>query len=367
MRAFAVFPSARELRVVDHPAPGAPSPTQAVARVLEVGVCGTDREIGAFQYGTPPAGSDYLVIGHESLARIESVGAEVRTLAPGDLVVPTVRRPCTDPTCAACRAGRQDFCVSGGFTERGIRGAHGYMTERVLEEERYLVPVPAALREVAVLTEPLTIAEKSLAQVRAIAARLPEACRHSPASPHRALVLGAGPVGLLGAMALRAAGYQVSVYSRSAPGEKRAAIAQAIGAAFIPAETHGALEATERAGPVDLVYEAVGASGVAFEFMKFLGPNGTFVFTGVPGRKAPVRLDTDRIMRRLVLENQVVLGTVNAGRDHFAAAARDLGVFMSRWPDAVRGLITGRFPLEQALEPLSGRAGGIKSVIAVGE
>ena len=164
-------------------------------------------------------------------------------------MVLTVRRPCSDPACAACRAGRQDFCLTGGFTERGIRGAHGYMTERVLEEERYLVPVPAALREVAVLIEPLTIAVKSLAQVGAIDARLPAACRHSPASPHRALVLG----------------------------------------------------------------------------------------------------------------------TVNAGRDHFDAAARDLGVFVSRWPDAVRGLITGRFPLERALEPLSGRAGGIKSVIAVGE
>src|SRR5579863_9929462 len=162
MKAVAVFPAERQARLIDHPEPRISSPTQAKMRVLDVGVCGTDREIVTFQYGTPPEASDYLILGHESLSQVAEVGPQVSRVKPGDLVVMTVRRPCADPNCVACREGRQDFCYTGNFTERGIKQAHGYMTEFVVEEERYLNPVPAALREVGVLVEPLTIAEKAL-------------------------------------------------------------------------------------------------------------------------------------------------------------------------------------------------------------
>ena len=124
----------------------------------DVGVCGTDREICAFDYGTPPEGCPYLVIGHEALGEVVEVGAEVRRVKPGDLVVPMVRRPCPHEGCMACRANRQDFCYTGDFTERGIVGAHGFLTEFIVDEARYLIPVPAAFRDVMVLVEPLTIA-----------------------------------------------------------------------------------------------------------------------------------------------------------------------------------------------------------------
>ena len=117
---------------------------------------------------------------------------------------------------------------------------------------------------------------------------------------------------------------------------------------------------------IDLVYEATGASRLCFEVMKVLGTNGVFCFTGVPGRKAPIEVDTALIMRNLVLENQVMLGTVNAGRQAYEAAARDLSTFMERWPEAVRELITGRYPMEQHADLLRGRVGGIKDVIVVG-
>jgi len=99
--------------------------------------------------------------------------------------------------------------------------------------------------------------------------------------------------------------------------------------------------------------------------MKFLGTNGIFIFTGVPGRKAPVEVDTDLIMRNLVLKNQVVFGTVNAGRDAFEVAIRDIGIFKSRWPDSLRSLITGRVPMESYRELLLGQAPGIKNVITL--
>src|SRR5215831_10981494 len=117
MRALAVFPQRRELRSIDVPAPALGSERDVTVRIREVGLCGTDREIGEFHYGTPAPGSDSLVLGHEALGEVVDVGSGVRTLAPGDLVALTVRRPCDDETCVACRAGRQDFCITGEFSE----------------------------------------------------------------------------------------------------------------------------------------------------------------------------------------------------------------------------------------------------------
>jgi threonine dehydrogenase-like Zn-dependent dehydrogenase len=367
MKAIAVFPESKEVRLVEEAEPEVTSPTQCKLAILDVGVCGTDREICTFEYGTPPAGSDHLVIGHESLARVLETGAGVRSLRRGDLVVPMVRRPCPHDHCAACRRGRQDFCFTGDFTERGINQAPGYMTECIVEDERYLVPVPAELREVAVLVEPLTIAEKALIQLWQIQERLPWECPHKPGKNHghcrRALVLGAGPVGLLGAMAFAANDFETLVYSREKAPNPKAEVAAGIGARYVSSEDVPPAALAERFGTIDVVYEAAGASRVAFETMQALGANSVFIFTGVPGRKAPVELDTDLLMRNLVLRNQIVYGTVNAGRDAFEAAIRDVGEFLRRWPRALRALISGRHPVESYRPLLLERASGIKHVI----
>jgi threonine dehydrogenase-like Zn-dependent dehydrogenase len=368
MKAVSVLPARREIRLIDHPEPALAAPTQVKLRMLDVGVCGTDREIAAFQYGTPPAGEDHLVLGHESLGEVVEVGAEVTGLAPGDLVVPTVRRPCPHPECAACRAGRQDFCFTGDFRERGIKGLHGFMTEYVVDEARYMNQVPRALRDVGVLVEPLTIAEKALIQIEQVQQRLPWACDFESGKPsqacHRALVLGAGPVGLLGAMALAAAGFETTVYSRERAPNPKADLLGSIRIGYVSAQETAPGRLAEALGNIDVVYEATGASSVAFQVLAALGTNGVFVFTGVPGRKAPIELDTDTIMRNLVLKNQVVFGTVNAGAEAFQAAIRDLAVFDSRWPNALRALITGRHPVEAYHELLVGRSQGIKNVLS---
>jgi threonine dehydrogenase-like Zn-dependent dehydrogenase len=370
MRAVAVFPGQREIALVEQEPPPLLRPTDVRLRMLDVGICGTDREIAAFAYGTPPARSPYLVLGHESLGEVVEAGPAVSGLRLGDLVVPMVRRPCPHATCVACRAGRQDFCYTGDFTERGITGAHGFMTEEVVDDERWLVPVPRALRDVAVLVEPLTIAEKALAQIDEVQRRLPWACPlgagGGPGSCHRAVVLGAGPVGLLGAMALRAAGYDTWVYSRERAPSAKSALVEAIGSHYASSEEVSLERLAARVGNVDVVFEATGASRLSFAAMKVLGTNGVFVFTGVPGRKAPVEVDTDLIMRNLVLRNQVVLGTVNAGREAYQAAVRDLAVFRERWPGALGDLVTGRFPIERHRELLVGEAAGIKNVLALG-
>jgi len=369
VKAVAVFPGSREVKIVDHEVPRLVQPDQVRLHVLEIGICGTDREICSFEYGTPPPGDDHLVIGHESLAEVVEVGSAVDHLQVGDLVVPTVRRPCVHGECLACRSGHQDYCSTGDFSERGIKEAHGYMTEYVVDHERYLIPVQPDLREVAVLTEPLTIAEKALAQVFWLMQQRPpwidpDTPREQQGSGLSALVLGVGPVGLLGAMALVASGFTTYVYSRELPPNPRTDLVAAIGATYISSQIAEIAGLAAQIGNVDLVYEAVGHSHFALEVLKVLGINGIFVLTGVPGVQAFVEADPARRMRDMVLKNQVLLGTVNAGPEAFASALQHLGVFSRRWPAAVRTLIAGRYPPEQAPDLILGRPTGIKSVIA---
>lgn len=369
MRAVGVLPGKREVTIVEHASPQITSDRQVKIKTLEVGVCGTDKEICTFVYGAPPSGFEYLVIGHESLGEVIEVGAGVKHLKVGDLVVPSVRRPCAHDHCAPCREDLQDFCSTGDFTERGIKSTHGYMTEYYVDEEKYLTLVPPNLRDVAVLVEPLTVAEKAMAQVWKVQERLPwvspKAPAHQKGKGLKAVVLGAGPVGILGAMTLVANGFETFVYSRSKKPNPKAELVESFGAKYISSETESAEQLAERVGNIDLVYEALGVADISFKVMKVLGVNGVFVFTGIPAPKAAIPVEADIIMRNVVLKNQAIIGTVNADKAAFQGAIRDLGVFIEKWPTALRALITGRFPIESYRELLLGDKSGIKNVIAM--
>ena len=363
MRAVGVIPKKREVALFDqHVMPSLSAPGHAKIRVIEVGICGTDREICSFAYGTPPDGSDYLVLGHEALGEVMEVGAGVTRLKVGDLVVPSVRRPCPHDHCPSCQVGRQDFCFTGDFTERGIKMVHGYMTEFFVEDEQHLNLVPAELRDVAVLVEPLTVAEKALAQVTAVQSRL----NWGSGAGKTAVVLGAGPIGILGAMALVVRGYKTFVYSRSAEPNPKAALVNSIGAKYVSSETTSLADFQKLTGNIDLVYEALGVAQISFEVMKVLGLNGVFVFTGIPPHKPAIPVEADSLMRQMVLMNQVIIGTVNADRAAFEGAIADLAIFKKRWPDSLRKVISGRFPMESYRDLLLGKATGIKNVITIG-
>jgi len=369
MRAVGVLPFKREVRLVEHVAPRISAEGEVRIKSLEVGICGTDKEICHFVYGAPPEGFDYLVIGHESLGEVVEVGSDVRGFKKGDLVVPSVRRPCPHPNCQPCREARQDFCSTGDFTERGIKMTHGFMTEYYVDHEKYLTPVPGNLRDVAVLVEPLTVAEKGIAQAWEVQKRLPWVLANAPADAKgtglRAVVLGAGPVGILGAMTLLRHGFDTYVYSRSKKPNPKAELVESFGAKYISSETESVEALADRVGNIDLVYEAVGVSKISFQVLKSLGMNGIFIFTGIPAPKLAIEIEADNIMRNMVLKNQVAVGTVNADRQAFEDAISDLGVFMKRWPDALKSLITGRYRMDNYHELLLGDKSGIKNVIAL--
>ena len=366
MKAVAVFPATRELKLIDHEEPSITRPTEVKLRMLEVGICGTDKEICRFDYGTPPMGSDHLIIGHESLGQVVEVGSAVDTIGVGDLVVMTVRRPCPHAGCRACRSGHQDFCSTGDFTERGIKEQHGFMAEYVVDDVQFMNIVPAELRDVAVLVEPLTIATKAYFQSLIIMRRLPwfdpSQLGERGDGTYRALVLGAGAVGLLGAMALRNIGFETYVYNRTAAPNPKSALVESFGAHYISDES--SKEFAHLVGQVSLVYEATGVSQLAFRAMRVLGANSIFILTGVPALGASRDVDTDLIMRNAVLKNQVILGTVNAGKERFEDAIRTLGAMQQRWPSVVRALITERYPLDAYRDLLLGQPGGIKNVLS---
>lgn len=286
-----------------------------LVRVLRAGLCGTDHEIIGGLFGTPPAGDDYLILGHESLGEVAAAGANVPPeFPPGTLVVATVRRAGTS---LYDRLGMHDFTTDPPL-ERGINRWHGFLSEFYVDDPRCLVPVPASLAEVGVLLEPLSIVEKGLAQADEIQRRL------RVWRPVRALVLGAGTIGLLTALVLRLRGIEVTVLSRRPRPYRNSDLVERLGALYLSTVDTDLRTAAGANGPFDLILEASGYSPFAFEAVAALSPNGVIVLCSVTGGERRIEIDANAINQDLVLNNKVIVGTVNASRADFVRGVEDL-------------------------------------------
>ena len=332
-----------------------PRDGEVLVQVQQVGLDGTDAEILAGQYGEAPPGDDYLIIGHESLGRVEKIMGSATGLSPGDRVVAIVRRP--DPVpCRNCAAGEWDMCLNGQYTERGIKGRHGFLAEFYTESPDFLVTVPAEIAPVAVLLEPLSIVEKAIEQMDRIQSRLVW-------QPERAVVLGAGPIGLLAGMLLRLEEIEVHFYDASERGIK-SDLAEATGANYIWAgERKLSHELAAEIGMVDIVMEATGFSPLAFDAMDMVAPNGIVCLTGVSGGSRKLEVSADHLNLEMVLSNKVVFGTVNANRRHFEAGVRHLQEIEARWPGHLSRMITRRLPLTDFARAFERSSGHVKSIV----
>lgn len=345
MKAVTVIPGVPEsLRLRDVPKPS-PRRGQVLLKPLMVGVCGTDKEIIEGKYGKAPEGSDYLILGHEALAEVAELGDGVDNVSVGDLVVPTVRRPvnCDLPV---------DYCPVGKYVEHGIWGLHGHAAEYSVTDAAYLVKVPKEIVDIAVLTEPLSVVEKGVELgVTAYQSRLGR-------RPETALVLGAGPVGLLATMVLRLMGLSVTAVATRPPDSLKAKLAREIGATYVDA-AHEKL-----AGTYDLVVEATGATSVALEGLARLGPGGVEVLLGVypPGGRLE---DAGSLLTDAVLNNKLVVGSVNAGLRHFDAALRHLKEAKDKFGDWPKRLITKTADLDNYQEAYSWTHEDIKTVLVL--
>jgi len=330
--------------------------------VLECGVCGTDHDVADGRYGTPPAGAPYLILGHENLGRVLEVAPGVEGFAPGELVVATVRRGCG--RCRFCLVNRSDFCETGGFTERGIGGAHGFMAEEYVELPTYLVRVEPALRGVAVLLEPLSVVEKAIAQGQRVLDRKEPTPGQVRAGPLRALVAGTGAIGMLAAFVLRVRGYEVVAIDRHGEETPAAVLLRRIGASHV--NVAGGLDALAPTS-FDLVIEATGSVALDLGLTDMLGPNGVLVLTGIPDADAPpTPVAAGSLFREVVLGNRAIVGSVNANRSDFEAGLADLRRLEERWPGAVAAIISVRRPLGDVAAMHSDHVGGsMKSVLTV--
>jgi threonine dehydrogenase-like Zn-dependent dehydrogenase len=302
-----------------------------LVKVLRVGVDGTDREINAAEYGAPPDGYDFLVIGHEGFGQVEAVGSNVSFIRPGDFVVATVRRPGSSIYDAI---GLQDMTTDSQYFERGINLRHGYLTEYYVEDEEFVVKVPPGIRDVGVLLEPMTVAQKGIAQAYEIQRRM------KVWRPRTAAVMGSGTLGLLASLALRLRGLQVTTFGRSTRPYANADLLDQIGARYIATTERSIKDVAGDSQGFDLIFEGTGSSAVVFESMQALAKNGVLVLTSITGGNRSLEVPADRINLEFVLGNKVMVGSVNASRENFESGVRDMSQAEAEYTGWLRQLLT---------------------------
>ena len=346
MRALTVIPlQAGSAAVTEMPDPE-PGPGDLLVEGLALGVCGTDREIMDGEYGWAPPGEERLILGHESLGRVLQAPPD-SGFAEGDLVVGVVRRPDPEP-CPACARGEFDFCRNGRYTERGIKELHGYGAERWTVEADYAIKLDPALERVGMLMEPASVVAKAWDQIERIGSR-------AYFAPERVLVTGAGPIGLLAALLGAQRGLEVHVLDRSTDGPKPE-LTRRLGAHYHSTD----VETVAAEAPPDVIVEATGAPEVVLDAMEHNAAAGVVCLTGVSPRGREVTVDAGGLNRDLVLENDVIFGSVNANLGHFELAAQALARADASWLEA---MISRRVPLEDFATAVEKQPGDVKVVL----
>jgi threonine dehydrogenase-like Zn-dependent dehydrogenase len=348
MRALTLDPrqaGSMELSELPDPEPG---PGELLVEGLAIGVCGTDKEIARAEYGWAPSGKDRLVLGHESLGRVRHAVPD-SGFSPGDLVVGVVRRPDPQP-CGACAHGEFDMCRNGRYTERGIKEIDGYGSELWTVEPDYAVALDPRLEHVGMLMEPTTVVAKAWEQVQRVGER-------AWFQPQRALVTGAGPIGLLAALLGVQQGLDVHVLDQVTDGPKPGLVA-ALGATY----HHDPIDEVAARLQPDVVMEATGAGRVVFGAIANTASYGIVCLTGVSPAGRTLPIDAGGLNRDLVLENDVVIGSVNANLRHYRQAADALAKADLGW---LAGLITRRVPLARFQDAFTAEPDDVKVAITL--
>ena len=324
-------------------------PGTLLIRTLEVGVCGTDREIAAGEFGSSPPGETDLILGHELLGEVVEGGAG---FAAGDLVTATVRRSCE--RCAACAEGSPDACDTGEYTERGITALQGFAAELVVEDPEHVVAIPPALGRLGVLSEPASICARGIRHAIAIGER-------QPWEPARALVIGAGAIGMLATYMLRLAGQEVWTVARSETESDKGRLVAASGARYVSTRQTPMEAVREEAGGFDVVIEAAGNAEMMVEAMAALRRNGVACLLGLDAHSHRLDVDSTLLGRDFVIENRVLFGSVNAHRTDWTAAVEALEAMHARWPEAMEQLVGLRVEPDRFSEAFGYR--GVKATL----
>lgn len=355
MKAIVITPHvANSARLTDVPEPEMTN-DQVMVRMIRAGICGTDAEVNSGAFGDAPPGFDYLILGHENFGQIERVGSRVSRFKKGDYVVATVRRPCG---CLNCEAGESDMCLEDAFTERGIRREHGYLAEYYADSEDFLVAIPPHLHEVAILVEPNSIVAKAMWHGWKIQERMVW-------KPKTALVTGAGTIGLLAALALKARGLEVIICARSKPGTLNSILARDAGITYVSLQDTPLDEIPALlGGRVDVIFEASGHGPTALKTLELVTTNGIVLLNSVTSASNKVSVDSDAINMRMVLGNMLAVGVVNANRKYFEMGVRDFEDYQTRFPGILERMLTARVQLKD-FSPRVFERSGVKTTIEI--
>ncbi len=364
MKAICVLPGTPDsVHLRDVPKPRVtdiPDGRGVLVKVLRVGVDGTDKEINAAEYGAAPPGFEYLTIGHESFGVVEEVGEKITEFRKGDYVVATVRRPGTS---FYDQIGTYDMTTDDTYYERGINLRHGYLTEYYVDDPEYIVKVPRGLKNIGVLLEPMSVAEKGIVQAYEIQRRL------KIWRPRKAAVMGSGTLGLLATMILRLRGLEVVTFGRKPAPYLNSGLVEELGARYVSTVELSIKDASARYGPFDIIFEGTGSSSVVFESAEVLAKNGVLILASITGAGKRLEIPADRINLDFVLGNKVMFGTVNANREYFESGAKDLAQCSTQYPGFAEKLLThsvrGLENFRQMIDLLTTEKNAIKVYVEV--
>jgi threonine dehydrogenase-like Zn-dependent dehydrogenase len=364
MKAIAVIPGTPDsAHLVEMPKPSIDEIAGGrgvLVKVLRVGVDGTDKEINNAEYGAPPSGSDFLVIGHEGFGVVEEVGANVHELKIGDYVVATVRRPGKS---IYDLIGTNDMTTDDVYYERGINLRHGFLSEYYVDDAEFIVKVPRGLKDVGVLLEPMTVVQKGITQAYEIQRRL------KVWKPKRAAVLGAGTIGLLATLVLKLRGLDVVTFGRTAKPYLNSDLVEELGVKYVSTADTTVHEFAAEHGAFDLILEATGFSPIVFDAMQALAKNGVLVLSSVTGGDRKIEVPADKINLEFVLGNKVMVGTVNANRSYFESGVQDMSAALLEYGDWLSKLLThpvkGLENYEELFDLLTNGKGVIKAFCEV--
>ena len=345
-RALAYFPSDGALRLMDVPVKTL-DPDEILVRITRVAFTRRNRLLLKNRDAVLPDGEDFIIPGHIAVGRVVEVGSLVKNFEPGDVVVPTIRRDCD-----RCIDARSDLCPHPDrYQDSGLAGAHGFARDLVTVRGRYLIKVPPHLENLALLLAPLSIGEKAHHEAVQITKRYNFYCYHeSEDIVPSALITGMGPVGIMMAYLLSLYSYRLTLFGRRESDDLHSKILEPIDLEYVNTANVTAARLEKAGYSFSQVFETTGDPEYMLSVMPFMSPNAVMAIMGTPeiGSEGKIlEVDVYRVFSRVVMGNQVIFGSLKAGRDAFESAVKHLTELADLYPDTLASLLTHDFPLAE--------------------
>ena len=243
------------------------------------------------------------------------------------------------------------MCLTGGYKEHGIKGLHGFCSEYTVSDYNFLVKIPTNITNVAVLLEPMSVAEKAVLQSFKIQERMVW-------QPEKALVLGAGPLGLLTVFLLRIKGLDVTAVATRPQDSLKARLVEKVGGHYVNSNE----KPVNSLGKFDLILEETGVASLALQAQGLLNPNGVLCLLGIYGSSQSTQ-DIGQLYKDIVLGNKITLGSVNANIRYFVQGLKDFQSIEKQFPGVLQALFTKTVPPERFADAYNPTRDEIKSII----